>query len=132
MKTNVNVEFVIWGDFFDLNTISRELAIKPTEQWVKGTPVPNRPVTRDDTSWIYELGVESSYDINNQLSKMVNILSPKVDVLLYLKKLFNINYLLVVTVKVNNDIYPALSIKLPIIQLMNTIESGIDIDMYVY
>lgn len=132
MITNVNVEFVISGDSFDLKKVSNMLNIKPTEQWVKDEKVPNRSVTREDTSWVYGLGAEHSYDIDIQLSKMVTMLRTKVNELLALKKMYTINYLLLVTVKVSEDIYPALSIQLPIIQLLNEIGSGIDIDMYVY
>ena len=132
MSTSVNVEFVIAGDMFDLNTISDKLDIQPTEKWVKGDKVSNKNIIRTHTCWSYGLGCETSLDINNQLTKMLDILKNKKIILKELKVLFEIEYLFLVTIKVEDDVKPIISIKLPFINLMNFIGAELDIDLYIF
>lgn len=132
MSTSVNVEFVIAGEMFDLNTISNKLEIQPTEQWLKGDRVSNRNVTRQDTCWSYSLGEEESLDINNQLTTMIKILSLKKDILKDLKITFEIDYLILITIKIEDDVKPLISIKSQAIELMNYICAEFDIDMYIF
>lgn len=132
MSTNVNVEFVITGDIFDINTITEKLEIQPTEQWIKGEKVPNRKVVRKDTCWSYGLGEEDSLDIYNQLSKIINILNPRRDVLRGLKETFELEYLFLVTINIENDVKPIISLKSPIIELMDDIGAEFDVDLYLF
>lgn len=132
MSTSINVEFVIIGEVFDLTIITNKLEIKPTEQWVKGERVSNRNIVRKDTCWSYGLGEEESLDINNQLKKMFDILKFKRNILKELKAIFKIEYLFLVTIKIENDVKPIISIKTPIIELMNDIGAELDVDMYIF
>lgn len=132
MSTSVNVEFVIVGEVFDLNTITKELEVQPTEQWVKGEKVSNRKVFREDTCWSYALGEEESLDINNQLTRIVDILKLKKNALKELKVRFDIEYLFLITIRIEDDVKPTISIKSPVIELMNDIGAELDVDMYIF
>lgn len=132
MSTNVNVEFVITGELFNPKDMTQLLSIQPTEEWIKGDNVPNRKIVRKYTCWCYGVGAEESLDINNQLVKILGILNPRREILKGIRKEYDIEYLVLITIKVEDDIKPIMSIKLPIIEMMSYIGAEFDIDMYIY
>ncbi|MCK4261111.1 MAG: DUF4279 domain-containing protein [Halanaerobiales bacterium] len=132
MSTNANVEIVIVGEDFKLDIITNELDILPTEHWVKGEQVPNRNTVRKDTCWSYGLGSEETLNINIQLLKLVEILCPKKDILIRLKKMLQLEYLILVTINIENDVKPIIGIKSTVIELMNDIGAELDIDLYLF
>ncbi|MCG8538692.1 MAG: DUF4279 domain-containing protein [Clostridia bacterium] len=132
MNTNVNVEFVVTGELFNPKDITRLLNIQPTEEWVKGDNVPNRKIVRSYTCWCYGVGVEESFDINNQLVKILGMLNPRREILKEIKKDYDVEYLVLITIKIEDDMKPIMSIKLPIIEMMSDIGAEFDIDLYIY
>lgn len=134
MCTNIKTEFVITGENFDLDRITQELEIQPTEQWIKGEQIPNRnkKIVRVDTCWSYSLGEEVSLDMNNQLIKLLELLSPKKNKLLELKKMFNIEFLILVIINVENDNKPTISIKTPAVEFLHYINAELDVALYIF
>ncbi|GMQ61386.1 DUF4279 domain-containing protein [Vallitalea maricola] len=132
MSTSINIEFVISGEVFDLNTITYKLELQPTEQWLKGDNIYNRNITRKDTCWTYSLGEVESLDVNDELSKIIEILLMKKHTLHEIKRIFDVDYLFLITVKIEDEVKPIISIKSQAIELMNYIGAEFDIDMYIY
>ncbi|WP_432664493.1 DUF4279 domain-containing protein [Wukongibacter baidiensis] len=132
MDTNVNVEFVITGELFNPKHITQQLNIHPTVEWIKGDKAPNGKIARSYTCWCYGVGVEESIDINDQLVKILGILNPKRQILKEMKKEYDVEYLVLITIKIEDDIKPIMSIKSPIIEMMSDIDSEFDIDLYIY
>ncbi|GKX29619.1 hypothetical protein SH1V18_20990 [Vallitalea longa] len=132
MSTTVNAEFIIDGADFKPNIITNKLNIQPTEQYEKGDKVHNRNITRNSTCWTYSLGEEESIDINEQISKLIYILNDRNSILKWLNNKYNIDYLILVTIKVEDDIRPVMSIKAPVIKFLYDVGAELDIDMYDY
>ena len=132
MKTNINVEFNIIGDYFDLDTISNKLNLNPTESWKKGEVVPNRKTVRRDTTWSYALGTKETIDLDEELTNLVNIFDSKREILKKLKLLFELEYLILITIKIENQETPAMTIRIPNINFINDIACELEFDTYVF
>lgn len=132
MKTNINVEFNIIGDYFDLDTVSNELNLNPTESWKKGEVVPKRKTVRRDTTWSYALGTKATIDLDEELTNLVNIFDSKRENLKKLKLLFELEYLILITIKIENEETPAMTIRIPNINFINDITCELEFDIYVF
>lgn len=132
MKTNINVEFNIIGDYFDLDTISNKLNLNPTESWKKGEVVPNRKTVRRDTTWSYALRTKETIDLDEELTNLVNIFDSKREILKKLKLLFELEYLILITINIENQETPAMTIKIPNINFINDIACELEFDTYVF
>lgn len=132
MKTNINIEFNIIGDYFDLDIVSNELNLNPTESWIKGEEVPNRRTVRKDTTWSYTLGTKETIDLDKELTNLVSVFDPKRKILKKIKVKFELEYQILITIKIENEETPAITIRIPNINFMNDICCKLEFDTYVF
>lgn len=130
-KTTVAVFFSIYGDSFDLNYVTKVLEINPTETTIKGNIPENKTRASVETSW--SIGIEEtiSYDINEQLSTLINLLNNKKSELLIIRKNFNVKISFLILVKVRNNETPAMYFDENTLEFINYIKATIDIDLYI-
>lgn len=132
MKTNINAEFVISGYEFNTELITNELNLVPNETWNRGDKVPNRNNTfRRDCCWSIESGCIESFDICEQIDILLDRIENKKEIFNKVKKRFDIEYLILITINIVNDEKPIISFKMPIIQFANDIGARIDVDYYI-
>lgn len=129
-KTKVSVEFSIIGDDFYPTMITEQLAIEPTESWMKGEKVKNRNIVRKETCWSVSTGDEESFDINNQLKKIVDLIKPQKNNLKRLQKLYKLEYMFMIVMKIENNETPAIYLESETISFMNDINAEIHFDVY--
>lgn len=131
-KTSVMVRFSIYGENFDPSIISEELGLLPTETHLKGELTKNGKNTWKDTSWSINTGYEDSYDINEQLEKIMYLLECKTEKLTELKDKFCVSMLFMIVVKIENNETPAMYFKKPFIHFLSRIDAEVGFDVYVY
>ncbi|WP_203362825.1 DUF4279 domain-containing protein [Bacillus sp. REN10] len=132
MATNVNAEFVIIGDIFDPNVVTQRLGIEPHGYWIKGEEVPKEPIKRKDTNWWIHTDYEHSFDIMCQLSKLINILQNKKNILKELKTTYDLDYLFLVVINVEEDEKPAIALDSSFITFASDIGAEFEVDLYIY
>lgn len=130
-KTKVKVDFCFYGDTFDLNSITNVLGINPTQTWIKGDHIRGGHF-RKDTCWELSTEYEESYDINEQLQKVINILKDKKLEIIEVQKKNKIECKFEIVILIENNEKPAIYFNRNTIQFMNEINSEIDVDYYIY
>ena len=131
-KTSVMVEFSICGENFEPDYITKQLNIIPCETYLKGDLVKNGKIVRKETSWSISTDYEDSYDINEQLEKISDLLNRKTETLLKLKQELSVDILFMITVKIKNNETPAMYLKKPFIHFLSILDAEIGFDVYVY
>jgi len=131
-KTNIMVEFRIIGNDFEPSMVTDNLAISPSEYWIKGEAIKGRDTSRTYTCWALSTGYMESLDINEPLDMILEKLSNKCNELLLLKKSFDINYKIDVTINIEEGQAPAVCLKSHVIEFAHLVCAEFDFDLYVY
>ncbi|MDC7971342.1 MULTISPECIES: DUF4279 domain-containing protein [Bacillus] len=133
--------FNVTGDIFPVEAISDALNIEPTKTYKKGDVVERRDnpnlvstknLYRKGTDWTLSTGYQESYDINDQLHVIVKSLGEKTEQLKQLKKKYDLHFLLMVIIQVENNESPAMYLQKEIINFASSIQAEIHFDLYIY
>jgi len=131
-KTTVMAYFSIYGDSFDIDEVTRQLCLQPDEVRIKGDIPDGRKRPSIETSWKLSTGDEISYDLNDQLNKLLILLSDKKDKLQYVKDKYDVGFIFVFVVKIENGEKPGMHFNIDKLEFISQIGAEIDIDLYIY
>jgi hypothetical protein len=126
------VEFIMSGDKLDSNGVTEKLKIKPSKSWKKGEDIEGRKIKRIDNCWIINTNYKETYDINEQLFKIVKLLKDKKNILKELTNVYELEYFFEIVINVENNETPAIYFNKEFIKFTNDIEAEFEIDMYIY
>lgn len=132
--------FSITGDVLPLNEVTKTLNIEPTTTYKKGDIIvnnkPNVASTkickRLETSWELSTDYQKSYDINDQLNPLLEMLEGKVKELNELKEKHDLSYMFMIVIQIENNQTPATYLEDKIINFASSISAQIHFDMYVF
>ncbi|TPV41011.1 DUF4279 domain-containing protein [Bacillus dicomae] len=133
--------FSATGDIFPVEAITEALSIEPTQTYKKGDVVvrrdnPNLVSTKDlyrkATDWTLSTGYQESYNINDQLHVILKSLEGKTEQLKHLKKKYDLQFLFMVVIQVENNESPAMYLQKEIIDFASFIQAEIHFDLYIY
>ena len=130
-NTNINVEFRIIGDKFDLFEITNLLDITPSKTWSIDDEVHQTGKKHTYTCWAFSTGNEETLDINTQLNKVYECFINKVDILVKLKEKYNLEYCIDIIVIVENNEEPAMYLEPDLLRFAANIGARIDFDLYI-
>ena len=130
--TCINIELSIVGDDFDIELVSKELDIEPTEIKKKGELLPNKKNRNIETSWSFMTGIEKSLDVRIQLCKLMDIFYKKIDKLKEICLYFNTKVFISILIIVKNQQTPSLHFGKEEILFFNEINAELDIDIYIH
>jgi len=137
--TKVMAYFSIIGDHFQPEKITEELAIQPTETYVKGDIIKKTSTTtasvvrrRVETDWTLSTGYQKSADINDQLKPLLRSLEGKEKNLIRLKEEYELTYIFMIVIEIENNEKPAMYFEKDIINFASTIDAEIQFDLYIY
>lgn len=136
-KTNARVYFSIFGDHFPIETVSTILGLKPTCSYIKGeeiNEIPHlrrtKPTYRKETVWEIGTNYEETYDINDQIMQVTNLLQNKEDTIKKLCDEFKLQCLFMIVIVINEGETPATYINKEFIRLAYKLNAEIDFDIY--
>lgn len=129
-RTNVKVEFSIFGDQFDPNIITNTLLINPTRAWLKGDPI-RRDLVRKETCWGIATDYEESLDINDQIDKVKALIQDQKDQVVKLIEQNNLECKFEVVINIENNLKPAMYLNKDIIKFIYDLGAEIDFDPYI-
>ncbi|BCD24121.1 hypothetical protein BC30090_3018 [Bacillus cereus] len=133
--------FSITGDIFPVEAITDVLNIEPTRTYKKGDIVARRDnpnlvstkkLYRKETDWNLSTGYQESYDINNQLYVILKSLEEKTEPLKQLKKKYDLEFLFMVVIQIENNESPAMYLQKDILDFASSIQAEIHFDLYIY
>ncbi|MGP4945610.1 MULTISPECIES: DUF4279 domain-containing protein [Bacillus] len=133
--------FSATGDIFPLEAITEALSIEPTRTYNKGDVVARRDnpnlvstktLYRKETNWALSTGYQESYDINNQLYAILKSLEEKTEPLKQLKKKYDLEFLFMVVIQIENNESPAMYLQKNIIDFASSIQAEIHFDLNIY
>ncbi|UTM15802.1 DUF4279 domain-containing protein [Bacillus paranthracis] len=128
-------------DIFPLEAITEALSIEPTRTYKKGDVVARRDnpnlvstktLYRKETNWTLSTGYQESYDINNQLYVILKSLEEKTEPLKQLKKKYDLEFLFMVVIQIENNESPAMYLQKNIIDFASSIQAEIHFDLNIY
>lgn len=82
-ECNSYLYFSFDADYFDTETVSKELNIEPTSFMIKKELVPK------STSWKYQIDAGNEIDLETYIKKLIDILEPKIEIINRLKEDFD-------------------------------------------
>ncbi|HDR7256127.1 TPA: DUF4279 domain-containing protein, partial [Bacillus pacificus] len=124
--------FSITGDIFPVEAITDALNIEPTRTYKKGDIVARRDnpnlvsikkLYRKETDWNLSTGYQESYDINNQLHVILKSLEEKTEPLKQLKKKYDLEFLFMVVIQIENNESPAMYLQKDILDFASSIQA---------
>lgn len=133
--------FSITGDIFPVEAITDALNIEPTRTYKKGDIVARRDnpnlvstktLYRKETNWTLSTGYQESYDINNQLYVILNSLEKKTEPLKQLKKKYDLEFLFMVVIQIEDNESPAMYLQKDILDFASSIQAEIHFDLNIY
>lgn len=129
--TTVKAEFIMLGDEYSTEMITKMLNIVPTEVYKKGDlSKSNRP--RRETCWSISTEYETSFDINVQLSRIIDKVKPKRDVLISLKEKYSLSFMFMIVMNIESNDKPAIYLDSDTIIFAGEIGAAINFDYYIY
>lgn len=131
-KTNIKVEFRILGEDFNPDSITDKLTIKPNYQWINGDRIENKASIRKYSCWAIHTEYEESYDVNDQLNKVMSMINKRKLELIELKKVYDIEYRFDIIVNIENNEKPAIYLNSDTIEFANDIKAEFDFDLYIF
>ena len=131
-KTKIKAIFSIYGDEFEILDVTKTLNIEPTKTYKKGECIKNKKnLFRKETLWEISTDYEECVDINHVLKKILCKIENKSELLLNIKKSYNLDIKFDFVVCVENNETPAMCLSKETISFMSKIESSVDFDIYV-
>ena len=129
--TNVMVEFIVIGDGLIPSEITERLKLKPNKYWQKGDEIQGKKIRRKDSCWILNTDYEESQNINDQLFKIVKILSSKREILKELNANNYFEYIFSIVVNIENNNKPEMYFNKDFIKFIHDIGAEFYIDLYI-
>ena len=132
-KTRVCCEFSLFSDTeFPVEKITESLNLEPTIFYKN-----KRKFLENDsgfyeileTCWELRVDYQESLDINIQINQILDELESKVLIISELKRRYNLESSLNVSVEIYDNIYPAIHLELKTMKLLSSLETFIDIDI---
>ncbi|MFS0854728.1 DUF4279 domain-containing protein [Paenibacillus taichungensis] len=130
-KTNIMAEFIITGDYFEPKLVTEQIGIEPSGTYIKGEKIDDRDLYRKETCWFLETDYQESFDVNQQLNYLLNLLEPHIEKLKTLRMKHNLNFLFSFSIRVMNNESPAISIEQKAISIAYDLKAEFDFDLYI-
>ena len=84
------------------------------------------------SSWQISTGYEESYNIDNQLKKIYEVLKDKVNILKEIKDEYSLTFIVGVVPQIENNETPGMSFEQYILDFVHNVGAIIDIDLYIF
>jgi len=130
--TNIRIEFKIYGDYIDIDNVTKMMGVSPTVTYLKGDSITNRPQTRKNALWAIETDYEESYSFDDALSEILRAIADKADVINKVKELYNVATSFTFVANIHNGESPGLYLDKDFIKFAAEIGAWIQFPTYVF
>ena len=130
-NTNIRASLRIIGEDFDVQKITEVLEIHPSKTWNKGDFIRNTEKKRTYTAWMYNTGLMESLNINTSIKQIKEVFFQKVDKIVALKNLYDLDISIDFVIVIENEEPPAIYFDPAFIKFAAEIGAKFDIDTYI-
>lgn len=129
--TNIRASLRIMGDDFDVKKITEILKVCPSETWNKGDLIRNTGRKRTYTAWLYNTELMESLNINTSIKEIEKVFFQKVDKIVILQNLYNLDISIDFVIVIENEEIPAIYFEPEFIKFAAEIGAKFDVDTYI-
>jgi hypothetical protein len=128
--TTIGLTFCVYGEYFDLEALTRIIGFPPTDKAYKGDALKHR--ISEETFWEYKFPPIKTLYISDCLDVFEQTVHPFLEELSAFIKTHQLTALFQFCVNIYNEEVPALSFDTSAIDLLHQLNGWIDIDQYIY
>ena len=128
--TTIGLTFCVYGEYFDLEALTRIIGFPPTDKAYKGDALKHR--ISEETFWEYKFPPIKTLYISDCLAVFEQKVHPCLEELSAFIKTHQLTALFQFCVNIYNEEVPALSFDTSAIDLLHQLNGWIDIDQYIY
>lgn len=131
-KTKIMTEFVILGEDFPTDDVTKMLGILPTAVKHKGETIEGTERQCIKTRWEYSTGYEENVDVKEHLDKIMELFAPKEQKLREIKKKYHVEFILGVVPEIANEENFIMKFDVNFLRFASVIGLSFDIDSYIF
>lgn len=124
----IRVTFFFVGDEFNIDDVTKKMAITPTETWEKKD---FRIKDVAYTCWSLETEKESCRSVSQQFEKIMYLLRGKEIIIKQICNIYNVNVSFEITIYMENGDKPEMVLTKEIISYLASINAEVGFDLYV-
>ncbi|PIT09029.1 DUF4279 domain-containing protein [Snodgrassella alvi] len=128
-QTTVMVEFAMCGEEFNPDEVTKLLGILPTKTRIKGSMTDAQYHPAIETTWSLRNYENSINDLDQQLCQIINGLKDKTEILLKLKKEYNLYYMFIIVAYIYNDIESDIYLKRNTLDFISLLDAKLTIEI---
>lgn len=128
-NTNVRAIFVIYGECFPIEEVTKILNINPSCTYKKGEIL--RAVPMKENCWKIETETIETFDAEEQLDKILKLLISKEKELLEIKRLYDVEFKFDTVIEVEDKDFNGVRLEPNFIQFAARIGAIIEYNMYI-
>ena len=128
--TTIGLTFCVYGEYFDLEALTRIIGFPPTDKAYKGDALKHR--ISEETFWEYKFPPIKTLYISDCLDVFEQTVHPFLEELSAFIKTHQLTALFQFCVNIYNEEVPASSFDTSAIDLLHQLNGWIDIDQYIY
>ncbi|URN93817.1 MAG: DUF4279 domain-containing protein [Candidatus Pristimantibacillus lignocellulolyticus] len=138
-NTNAKVYLSIYGESFPIKELSDILELEPTESYKKGDEILVKPSPhyhyegrrfRKETSWELGTDYEETYELEEQINKVLIQLKNKEELITNFCEEYNLKCLFMIVIKMNNGETPVVGISHEFVKMAYQLGAEIHFDLY--
>ena len=125
--SNSYLYFGFYGDFDEIDLITKELNLEPTRAKSKGSPIPKK------SYWSFHIDAKHQEDLRDEIDELVDLFMPKCDAIISIKKKVNAKTRLVFVLDVDinpKESTPCFTLSERTIEFLARTKSMVDFDLY--
>lgn len=135
----VKIEFIICGDDFQPDEITKILKIEPTEayykkEFIKPDDITGEPVKFKECCWTIQSEYENTIFVDGELRKLYNVIKNSKNELLEIAEKFSVSYKFCIVIEIEGkeeNSNPCIGIDKDIVKFAADIGAYFDFDTYV-
>jgi hypothetical protein len=131
----IMAEFSLFGDDFDLTYVTELLGLEPTRSYKKGEQTRSRGNGSNkfiETVWEISTKYENTFDINEPLAKLIDLISGLEDKIVEIQNKFNIKCQICIIISMYADNMPSMYFNKETISFFNSIKADVAFDNYCF
>ncbi|WP_239374917.1 DUF4279 domain-containing protein [Snodgrassella gandavensis] len=128
-QATVMVEFMIGGEEFNPDEVTKLLGILPTETRIKGSMTDGQYYPAIATTWYLRNYQESMSNLDQLLSQIINGIKDKSEILLKLKKEYDLYYEFIIVANEGNNIESEVYLKKDTLDFISLLGAKLTIEI---
>lgn len=130
-RTNIMIEFCLFGDEFNPEELTQEFCLKPTESYKKGSKS-NQNIQRKESCWSLSIDYTETLYLSELLDTLLEKLEGIKEKIVKLNKELELTCKFFIVVNIVENEKPAIYLNKRAIEFANFVDAEFDFDFYIF